>query len=97
MLNIYGLASARAAQGTDRPGDRLLRTISDHFGQAQPASKGVWVILGPWEHGTLNREWKYNSKVSEYFIETETTTKLKQKEMEKYREASTSDSRLFFV
>ena len=42
----------------------------------------------------MNREWKYNSKVNEYFIETETTTKLKQKEMEKYREASSSDSRL---
>jgi hypothetical protein len=52
--------------------------------------------LGSWENVTLNREWKYNSKVNEYFIETETTTKLKQKEMEKYREASTSDSRLCF-
>ena len=38
------------------------------------------------------RSWKYNSKVNEYFVETETTTKLKMKELERLRETSTSES-----
>lgn len=35
------------------------------------------------------RQWKYNSKVSEFFVETETTTRIKQKEMERVRASST--------
>lgn len=42
-----------------------------------------------WENG---RQWKYNSKIAEYFVETETTTKLKQKELETIRETTTTDS-----